>query len=89
MPEPYTEKMFNQKFKKNIYENKWKIKSNLNKFKMIMIGNIPKQHIQVENVNIEYSNKAKILGLNFKSRNFFKNQVDENIRYTSQWHYHT
>ena len=47
---------------------------------MMMIGNIPKQHIKVENVNIEYANKAKILGLNFKSRNFFKEQVDTKIR---------
>ena len=66
--------------KQNIYEQKWKIKSNLNKFKMIMIGNMPKQNIVVDNCILEYSNKAKILGLNFKSRNFFKDQVNENIR---------
>lgn len=68
--------------KQNRYEHKWKIKSNLDKFKMIMVGNTPKQNINVENVNIQYSNKAKILGLKFKSRNFFKDQVDENIRKT-------
>ena len=66
--------------KQNIYEKKWKIKSNVSKFKMIMVGNIPKQNVNIDNVNIEYSSKAKILGLNFKSRNFFKDQVDENIR---------
>ena len=66
--------------KQNKYEQKWKIKSNLCKFKMIMIGNTPKQNIIVENVSINYSDKAKILGLKFKSRNFFKDQVDENIR---------
>ena len=66
--------------KQNIYERKWKIKSNVSKFKMIMVGNIPKQNVNIDNVNIEYSSKAKILGLNFKSRNFFKDQVDENIR---------
>ena len=66
--------------KQNIYENKWKIKSNLDKFKMIMIGNSPKLNVTVDNVNIAYSNKAKILGLKFKSRNFFKDQVDENKR---------
>ena len=66
--------------KQNNYEKKWKIKSNIDKFKMIMVGNIPKQSINVENVNIQYSNKATILGLKFKSRNFFKDQVDENIR---------
>ena len=47
---------------------------------MIMIANIPKQSIVIENVTLDYSNKVKILGLNFKSRNFFKAQVDENIR---------
>ena len=66
--------------KQNLYERKWKIKSNLDKFKMIMIANIPKQSIVIENVTLDYSNKVKILGLNFKSRNFFKAQVDENIR---------
>ena len=55
-------------------------KSNINKFKMIMVGNTPKQSINVENINLQYSNKATILGLKFKSRNFFKDQVDENIR---------
>ena len=66
--------------KQNIYEKKWKIKSNVSKFKMIMVGNIPKKNVNIDNVHIEYSRKAKILGLNFKSRNFFKDQVDENIR---------
>ena len=57
--------------KQNIYEQKWKIKSNLDKFKMIMVANTPKQNIVVDNVVLEYSNKAKILGLKFKSKNFF------------------
>ena len=47
---------------------------------MIIVVNIPKHNVNIDNVNIEYSSKAKILGLNFKSRNFFKDQVDENIR---------
>ena len=64
--------------KQNAFERKWKIKTNTNKFKMIMIANIPKQNVSVENVTIEYTRKANILGLNFKSRNFFKEQVDAN-----------
>ena len=66
--------------KQNEYEHQWKIKTNTNKFKMIMLANIPKQNISIDNDNviIEYSKKAKILGLHFKSRNFFKEQVDAN-----------
>ena len=75
----HRENVLSEILKQNNYEKKWKVKSNIGKFKMIMIGNIPKQNIKVENVNVEYSNKAKILGLNFKSRNFFKDQVDDNI----------
>ena len=44
--------------KQNIYERKWKIKSNLEKFKMIMLGNIPKQSIFIENVKLDYSKKS-------------------------------
>ena len=76
----HRENVLSEILKQNNYEKKWKVKSNIGKFKMIMIGNIPKQNIKIENVNVEYSNKAKILGLNFKSRNFFKDQVDDNIR---------
>ena len=45
-----------------------------------MIANKPKQNIVIENVTLEYVKKSKILGLNFKSNNFFKSQVDENIK---------
>lgn len=66
--------------KQNKFEAEWKIKTNMDKFKIIMIANKPKQSIQIENVNFEHVKKAKILGLNFKSNNFFKSQVDENIK---------
>ena len=46
-----------------VLNKKWKIQTNTNKFKMIMIANIPKQNIFVDNITLEYSNKAKILGL--------------------------
>ena len=45
-----------------------------------MVANTPKQSIIVDNVVLVYSNKDKFLGLNFKLKNFFKDQVDENIR---------
>ena len=57
--------------KQNKFEHEWKIKTNISKFKMIMIANKPKQNIVIENVTFEYVNKAKILGLNFKTNNFF------------------
>ena len=66
--------------KQNAYECNWKIKTNINKFNMIMIANTPKQNIHIDNVTLEYSNKAKVVGLHFKSRNFFKEQVDDNIK---------
>ena len=52
----------------------------MSKFKLIMIANKPKQCIQIENTTFNYVNKAKILGLNFKTNNFFKSQVDENVK---------
>ena len=45
-----------------------------------MIANVPKKNVTLEDHTIEYVRKAKIVGLNFKSRNFFKVQTDENIR---------
>ena len=66
--------------KQNSYERKRKLKTNINKFKMIMIANIPKENIHVDNITLENSNKATLLGLHFKSRNFFKEQVDDNIK---------
>ena len=66
--------------KQNIFERKWKIKTNVDKFQMIMIANVPKQNINVDNITIEYTNKANLLGLHFKSNNFFKQQIDNNIK---------
>ena len=45
-----------------------------------MIGNNPKQNIHIDNTIIQYSTKVNLLVLNFKSRNFFKDQVDSNIK---------
>ena len=76
----HRENVKNEILKQNRFEYEWKIKTNISKFKIIMIGNKPKQNIVIENTTLKYTNKAKILGLNFKSNNFFKAQVDENIK---------
>ena len=44
---------------------------------MIMIDNKSKERTVIENATLEYVNTVNILGLNFKSNNFFKKQVDE------------
>ena len=76
----HRENVENEILKQNKFEKEWKIKTNLNKFKIIMLANKPKRGITIENVNYEYDKKIEILGLNFKSNNFFKCQVDENIK---------
>ena len=40
--------------KQNKCEYEWKIKTNISKFKMILIANKPKQNIVIENTIIEY-----------------------------------
>ena len=76
----HIENVKNEILRQNSFEYKWKIKTNTGKFQMIMIANRPKQNIMVENESFEYTKKANILGLHFKSNNFFKSQVDDNIR---------
>ena len=49
-----------------MYERQWKIKTNINKFKIIMIANIPKQNIHVDNITIEYSKKVNLLVLHLR-----------------------
>ena len=70
----------NEILRQNNFEYKWKIKTNAGKFQMIMIANKPKQNITVENTTFNYEKKANVLGLHFKTNNFFKSQVDDNIR---------
>ena len=76
----HRENVKNEILKQNEFERAWKIKTNMNKLKIIMIANKPKKGIVIDNINYEYVKKAEILGLNFKSNNFFKSQVDENIK---------
>ena len=76
----HIENVKNEILRQNSFEYKWKIKTNTGKFQMIMIANRPKQNIMVENESFEYTKKANILGLHFKSNIFFKSQVDDNIR---------
>ena len=46
----------------NTYENKWKIKTNTNKFKAISISKTKPAPIYIDNNEIEYSNNGSILG---------------------------
>lgn len=47
-------------------------------FNIIMLANASKQIITIDNEYLAYTNKAKILGLHFKPRNFLQEQVGAN-----------
>ena len=49
----------------NIYENKWKIKTNNTKFQLLSISKTKPADIKINNRNIPFNNVVKILGLNF------------------------
>ena len=46
----------------NRYENKWKIKTNKNRFQIVPISRIKTSDITINNI-LQYTNKGKILGL--------------------------
>jgi hypothetical protein len=52
----------------NDYENKWKIKTNTSKFKIINISRINTHEIYINQNTYQYTNSGKILGLTFGSR---------------------
>ena len=52
----------------NNYENKWKIKTNKNKFQIVPISRIKTSVITINNKILQYTNKGKILGLTFNTR---------------------
>ena len=52
----------------NNFENKWKIKTNTNKFKIIPIARKKTFPIVIQHRNIEYSSQGKVLGLTLGSR---------------------
>ena len=47
----------------NNYENKWRIKTNKNKFQIVPISRIKTSDITINNKIIQYTNKGKILDL--------------------------
>lgn len=51
----------------NVYERRWKIKTNNTKFQMIHVSKCNPLPITVENQNIRYARTAKLLGLTIKS----------------------
>ena len=50
----------------NEYENKWKIKTNSNKFQLLSVSKSKPPLIRINNQNIQYVNEVKILGLSIK-----------------------
>lgn len=57
----------------NIYEENWKIETNINKFTVIRLGSRKNEQIITHNDNIyETTNKGKILGLNITSSGYNK-----------------
>ena len=52
----------------NDNENKWKIKTNKNKFQIVPISRIKTSDITINNNILQYTNKGKILGLTFNCR---------------------
>ena len=49
--------------KQNEYEKKWKITTNMQKFKIMAIGNRKMPNLIINNTTIEYKTKAKLLGM--------------------------
>ena len=49
------------------FENKWKIKSNQDKFKILNIGNTTKRKIKINKYEIKHATSEKVLGLTLKS----------------------
>ncbi len=49
----------------NRYKQKWKIKTNKNKFKIVPIAVKKKDQIVVDGTHIDYSNEGTVLGLRF------------------------
>ncbi|NJL51981.1 MAG: hypothetical protein HC930_06695 [Hydrococcus sp. SU_1_0] len=54
----------------NTFENKWKIRTNINKFKIIPISRIKTTDIFIHNTHFPYTRQGTALGLNFTSHGF-------------------
>ena len=50
----------------NNYENKWKIKTNITKFKLMSVSKLKPAKVEIENREINFANECSILGLKLK-----------------------
>ena len=50
----------------NKYENKWKIKTNITKFKLMSVSKLKPAQVEIENRQINFANECSILGLKLK-----------------------
>ncbi|CAL4091108.1 unnamed protein product, partial [Meganyctiphanes norvegica] len=65
--------------RQNNYENKWKLKTNIEKFCIILMGFRKTSPIQIGNQMKEYQNEGKILGLTFTRNNFMVKHIKKTI----------
>ncbi|KAF2345423.1 Reverse transcriptase domain [Trinorchestia longiramus] len=54
----------------NDYERKWKIQTNVNKFKLIAISRRKKQEVHVDGIPFPYDKSGKVLGLHLGSQGY-------------------
>lgn len=56
----------------NIFENNWKIKTNMDKFQVLAIGRKNKLQVNIDGQAIPFSNEGKILGIQITNNGFLK-----------------
>ena len=61
--------------KQNEFENKWKIKTNINKFHILNVGFYKAPEIRINNTAIPYATHTKLLGLQITRTNFYVKQI--------------
>ena len=66
--------------KQNAFEKQWKIKTNIDKFKIITIGFYKAPMINIDNLDIPYSTEIELLGLKFSRNNFYVKQVETSVQ---------
>ena len=64
----------------NTFEERWKIKTNTNKFKVIKLGHRTGPHLIVENQRKEFSNSGKALGLAISTQGYNANTTERTNR---------
>ena len=66
--------------KQNAFEKQWKIKTNIDKFKIITIGFYKAPMINIDNLDNPYSTEIELLGLKFSRNNFYVKQVETSVQ---------